>query len=272
MIRSGRPRIRHVRTLHTHERRAVDLLLSRLLEADRPVRRVLLFGSKARGDFHRDSDVDILLLCDVDPRERDRVAAAAARVAARVTAETGVVIEPWTVPTADLEAGSRTPMLVDALDDGIPLWPPGAPALRLAFTPADARFCADCLLGWAAEGGPIVRRALEQRRWDDAAQRARDDITRLATAALLLDGDTRHRRVGSLRRFEARLVRRRTVSPAVLPAIAWAAAAYPAHGGRGVRPPPPTPQAIASAPVGHALAGTMERTVVPYILHRLAEG
>src|SRR5690606_19678686 len=125
------------------------------------------------------------------------------------------------------EPGSRTPMLVDALDDGIPLWPPGAPPIRIAFTPADAAFCASCLIDWIDAGGAIARHALARGRHADAAARIRDDITRMATAALLLDGDTRHRHVGSLRRFAEKWIATGRVSTHVFPALEWAASAYP---------------------------------------------
>src|SRR5690606_41207397 len=98
---------------------------------------------------------------------------------------------------------------------GLPLWPPGAPPIRLPFTEADAHFCAGCLLDWVYEGGTVARAALADGRWADAARRARDDITRLATAALLLEGDTRHRNVGSLRRFRRRFVQTGVMPPAV---------------------------------------------------------
>lgn len=265
--------IETVSTLEPREHRAVTMLLARIVEPGRPrLLRTLLFGSKARGDFDENSDVDLLLVYDLHPDDRDALAAAVNREAHRVAAATGVAIEPWAIPAADLEAGRRTPMLVDALDDGRPLWPIGAPPLRLPFTPADARFCASCLADWVLAGGPIVRRALEEGRRDDAALRARDDITRLATAALLLTGDTRHRRRGSLLRFEERFVGRRLVSPRVRSALDWAAAGFPADGGRGVQQPPPTPAATASAELGFDLAAVMETEVLPRVLRQIGRG
>lgn len=257
-------------TLTPRERRALRTLVREVVRrGDPPIRRVLLFGSKARGDFDDESDVDALFLCDVHPDERRRAALVLHELAARVARETGVEIEPWAVPAADLQRGRRTPMLVDALDDSVPLWPPGSPPLRLPFTPEDAAFCADCLLQWVEDGGPIVRDALEAGEWAHAATRARDDITRLATALLLLDGDTRHRRRSSLRRFEERFVRPRIVSPRVLPALAWAAAAYPPDGGRGDLHPPVTATAAFSAPLGYRLASIMQAHVAPLVLERL---
>ncbi len=259
-----------VPTLDLREHLAVAELIRRVLEdGDPPLLRVFLFGSKARGDFRRDSDVDVLALCAIDAEERDAAAAALAAHAEAVTRATGVSLEPWGIPEDDLEEGGRTPMLVDALDDGIPLWPRGAPPIRIDFTRADAVFCARCLLEWVDAGGGIVRRALVDRRWADAAARTRDDITRMATAALLLDGDTRHRRVGSLRRFESRWVRTRRVPARVAAALDWAAAAFPRNDVRRGRPIPATPAAVAAAPLGFELALEMERGVVPLLLRRL---
>src|SRR5690606_21910070 len=199
---------------------ALQTLLDRALAAaDPPITRALLFGSKARGDFDEDSDIDLLLICDLPPEERDEAGRILARDARIVSRETGLRIETWTVTTADLEVGARTPMLVDAIADGITLWPHPAPPLRITFTPSDARFCVRCLLDWVDAGGDVVRRALADGRRAEAAQRARDDITRLAAAALLLDGETRHRRVGSLRLFAARFLETGYLPAAIRPAL-----------------------------------------------------
>jgi hypothetical protein len=256
--------------LTSAERLALRTLLSRALAAgDPPILRALLFGSKARGDFDDDSDIDILLICDLPPDEREEASSTLARDARIVSRETGLRIEPWVLTTGDLDEGWRTPMLVDAREDGFILWPRNAPPLHLPFTPADARFCARCLLEWVEAGGPIVRRALNEDRWADAARRARDDITRLASAALLLTGETRHRRRSSLARFAERFIETGRLPTELLPALHWAAAAYPADGGRGVGRPPPTPMATASATRGFQLASHMAAEVVP-ILRTLA--
>lgn len=256
--------------LTPREHHALRILVGEAIRrGEPPLLRVLLFGSKARGDFDADSDIDALFLCDIHPDDRRHAARALHELAELVVEETGVEIEPWAVPAADLERGARTPMLVDALEDAVPLWPPGSPPLRLPFTPEDAAFCADCLLQWVEDGGPIVRNALEAGEWAHAATRARDDITRLATALLLLEGDTRHRRTSSLRRFDERFVRPRIVSPRVLAPLAWATAAYPPNGGRGDQNPPVTASAAFTAPLGYHLAAIMQRHVVPLILERL---
>jgi hypothetical protein len=256
--------------LRPPETEAVDRFLDLALRPGAPpVEQALLFGSRARGDGDADSDVDVLLVCDVPEEARHAAATEMDRRAAAIRRWTGVAIEPWTVPLADLAPGGRTPMLVDAIQDAVPLWPADAPKPCIAFTAADARFCAGRLLEWVAEGGGLVAAALRAGRWDAAAARTRDDITRMATAALLLTGDTRHRRRSSLRRFEARFLRTGIASPDAAPAIAWAAAAYPADGGRGAERPPATTTACRSAPRGAELAAHLEASIVPWVLTRI---
>lgn len=261
-----------VASLTTRERVAVAELIRRVHRLGEPrLERALLFGSKARGDFDANSDVDVLLVCDMDPDDRFAVSDVVGRIAERLAAETGILAEPWTVAVADLAEGNRTPMLVDAIADSVPLWPAFAPPLDMPFTPADALFCADCLLRWVDAGGEVARAALEDGRLADAARRARDDIARLATAALLLSGDTRHRRVSSLRRFEEVFVRSRRVSVRVLPALAWAEAAYPPDGGRGQEDPPVPARAAATAELGCRMAALLEGALLDSILERMDE-
>ncbi|HEX9107118.1 MAG TPA: nucleotidyltransferase domain-containing protein, partial [Longimicrobiales bacterium] len=152
--------------LSRREAAAVDALLSVVTRLDwPPLAHVALFGSRARGDHDRSSDVDVLLVCRVPPWRRAAAASIHLALAHRVTRETGVPIEPWTVSADDLERGSRTPMLADAVEDSIPLWPQGAPRLHAPFTPADAVFCAGRLLEWVEAGGGEAKRALVEGRW-----------------------------------------------------------------------------------------------------------
>lgn len=256
--------------LPEREHGATRELVRRLFAAPaRPPERIILFGSRARGDFRPGSDVDLLLLCDEDHLARRPLARAHRFMAREVAWDRGVDLETWTLTGADLEAGRRTPMLVDALDDGIDLWPTGKPPLRLRFTPADAVFCAECLLRWVDAGGRACRQALRQGRDQEAATQARDDIVRLASTALLLLGETRHRGRGSLRLFEDTLVRGDLISPAVRQALDWAAGAFPDEAQRSSRRAPATASATRSADAGYALAYRMQEETLPWIRHRL---
>ncbi|MDB4951825.1 MAG: polymerase beta, Nucleotidyltransferase [Gemmatimonadetes bacterium] len=186
-----------------------------LAAADEAVRRVrqrvpaalemaLLFGSRARGEARADSDVDVLLVFRRLAWDREPQAGMAERIAERVAEETGVPVATWTVSLADLRRGRRTPMLVDALEDGVPLWPRGLRVPRLPFTAADAVTCTHSLLDRIAEGSARVERLLADGRAPDAAKRARDDLVRMCTAALLLAGETRPRGAECIARFMER--------------------------------------------------------------------
>ncbi len=209
--------------------------------------RAFLFGSRARGDARPDSDVDVLLVWHRLPPDREPQARIAEWVAEEVAERSGVPVTCWSVSRVDLLPGNRTPMLVDALDDGIPLWPAGAPPLRVPFTPADALGCVGSLLRRVEEGSDDVGRHLLRGEVGEAARRTRDDLVRMATAALLLVGETRPRRAETLRRLHARLVRRGEMAP-LDPAVArWAASSYGPAGKDDEQP-------VALPPVGLSAA------------------
>jgi hypothetical protein len=136
-----------------------------------------------------------------------------------------VPVGAWCVAREDLQPGRRTPMLVDALDDAVALWPADQPPPRAELAPADALFCAARLLDRVEEGSAEVaeRLAAGDADW---ARRVRDDLVRLCTAVLLLAGETRPRRGDAVRRFLEREPRwiRTAAERAVL---AWAARSYP---------------------------------------------
>lgn len=255
------------------EHHAVQRLIARILTAaDPPLLRAILFGSKARGDFDTDSDIDLLLIVDLPPDERELASQILSRDARIIGHEFGIELESWAVPAGDLEEGRRTPMLVDALEDGLTLWPLAADPLALPFTPADAVFCADRLLEWVDEGGHVIEEALESGRRELAAKRARDDITRLASAALLLIGETRHRRVSTIRLFIERFIEEGLFTTEILPALEWAIAAYPVGNLRGTGRPPPSFGAVASAERGYELARLMASRTIPFISHLVRLG
>lgn len=190
-----------------------------------PLDCALLFGSRARRQGRPDSDVDVLLVFRRLPPDREPYASQAERMAERVARRTGVPVGVWSVSREDLEPGRRTPMLVDALEDAVPLWPDADPP-RAGFTPADAVFCAGRLLDRVQEGGEEVarRRAAGDEAW---MRRLRDDLVRLCTALLLLAGETRPRRGDAVRRF----IERHPLAPlsaAERGVLAWAARSYPA--------------------------------------------
>lgn len=205
-----------------------------------------LFGSRARGEARPDSDVDVLLVFHRLPPDREPQAGMAERIAEGVAEESGVPVTPWSVSLPDLERGERTPMLVDALEDSVPLWPREAPDLRVPFTPEDALFCVGALLRRVEEGSDEVRGHRRAGDREGAARRLRDDLVRLFTAALLLEGETRPRRAQCVARFRGRCLP--SGAPAPRPALlAWAAASFGPRGDAESLPVPPPPGGMAEA-------------------------
>lgn len=205
-----------------------------------------LFGSRARGDARADSDVDLLLIWRHLPPDREPQAGHAEAIAAEVAARTRVPVGVWSVALEDLAAGRRTPMLVDALDDAVAVWPADHAPPRVPFTPADARFCAGRMLDRVREGSGEVAGSL-RRGTDDWVRRVRDDIVRLCTAILVLAGDTRPRRGETVRAFSARNPGWATTR-AEARALAWAARSYP-RGHLELDDLPPVPPPPVSAQV-----------------------
>jgi hypothetical protein len=219
--------------------------------------RALLFGSAARDERRPDSDLDVLLVFRALPPDREPHAGMAEALAGELAAERGIPLTVWSVSLADLRPGSRTPMLVDALDDGIPLWPADAPPSPVDYTPDDALFCTSALLDRVAEGSAEVEDALDAGDLAAAARRARDDLVRMCTAALLLRGVTRPRRGDAARAFAAAFA----VGPRLDDVLRWAAESYGPDGkdADGPVPPPPGGLGAAAAAVDAVRALVAER-------------
>lgn len=184
--------------------------------------------------------MDVLLLFRDLPPAREPQAGMAEAIAERVARRTGVPVEVWSVATSDLWRGFRTPMLVDALADGITLFPEGAPPLRVPFTPDDAVRCTGALMQRVEEGSAEC--AAHRRAGDlpASARRMRDDVVRLCTALLLLHGVTRPRRADAVRRCAA-LPAVAPLLPRYAPTLRWAARSFGPTGSdeaRALRQPP----------------------------------
>ncbi len=209
-------------------KRAVALQLVDLVRTHVPARlqNAAVFGSTARAEAAPSSDVDVLLIFRRLSPDREPHASLAEKIAAQLSERRGVVIEPWSVSLPDLRQGRRTPMLVDALADALPLWPLGMPLPRPPFTMDDAHFCVGRLLARIREGGPEVAWLARSGRHHAAARRVRDDLVRGCVAALLLRRDTRPRRAQAVRSFVARF----SVPRGWQPVLHWAAASFGPEG------------------------------------------
>ena len=223
--------------------RILDEVPARLVQAS-------LFGSVARGEARPASDVDLLLVFSLLPPDREPHAGHAERIAAEVARETGVPVTVWSVSLVDLRVGGRTPMLIDALTDSIPIWFCPDPIPPLAFTPADARYCGAALLQRVEEGGVDYWARLGRGQEALAAARARDDIVRLCTVVVLANGHTRPRRGAVVRAAALLLGDLRRADPEVDVVLDWAEASFGPEGRdeeSAVFPPPLDPPALAMA-------------------------
>ena len=227
--RPPRPDIRAFLTPRQHAA-ALEVVRRVRREVRAELWRVLLFGSRARRQARPDSDVDLLLIFRELPPDREPQAGEAEEIANEVAADSGVPVTVWSVSLPDLERGRRTPMLVDSLDDGVPLWPAGSAPVHLPFTPDDAVWCTARLLERVEEGGEEVQALLLARNVEGAARRVRDDVVRLCTGLLLLHGETRPRRGDAARRISTSD-----------PVLRWAADSFgpPGHEEDAPVPPPP---------------------------------
>ncbi|HET7322065.1 MAG TPA: nucleotidyltransferase domain-containing protein [Longimicrobiaceae bacterium] len=202
-----------------------------------------LFGSRSRGEARPDSDLDVLLVFAELPPDREPHASHAEEIAEEVAARTGVPVTVWSVSLIDLEHGNRTPMLVDALEDSLPLWHGACPLPALPFTRDDALRCTRALLTRLDEGAEEFAGHCRRGDAEAAARRARDDVVRLCTALLLLDGITRPRRGEAVRAY----LRREGsggASPAVLE---WAVRSFGASGKEEDAPVPRPPGGLREA-------------------------
>lgn len=77
----------------------------------------VLFGSRARGDFHAESDVDIAVLLPTAPPSRMAAAVEMADMAFDVLLETGLLIAPLPFSRAEfaMPDTSDSPALVEAI-------------------------------------------------------------------------------------------------------------------------------------------------------------
>ncbi|HHT9135530.1 MAG TPA: nucleotidyltransferase domain-containing protein [Candidatus Avalokitesvara rifleensis] len=79
---------------------------------------IILFGSRARGDFYEDSDYDVIVLVNKKTRElRDKIH----QIAWEVGWENGVSIPTFVYEKARFEKDKYEPLFMNVRKEGIPL-------------------------------------------------------------------------------------------------------------------------------------------------------
>jgi predicted nucleotidyltransferase len=108
--------------LSDEEQEAATYFVSRLMDENINPLSVILFGSKARGDYDAESDIDLLLvLPDVDIVLRDHIRDIAADVA--INFSTYLSTRVWDTGYFGEQARVNTNLFQEIQEDGIELLP-----------------------------------------------------------------------------------------------------------------------------------------------------
>jgi len=109
--------------MDSNTRRSARLFLNRVAESY-PLAGAWLFGSRARGDQHPDSDADIAVLLRGEHGERATAARLMASIAFGVMLDTGILIGPlpmWEDEWRHQEQFSNPALLEGIRRDGVPV-------------------------------------------------------------------------------------------------------------------------------------------------------
>ena len=81
--------------------------LARLLKSKNKVKKVYLYGSFARGDFHEGSDIDLIIVGEFEGRMHERIG--------RILDLTSLPVEPLVYSEAEFEQMKERPFLKEVL-------------------------------------------------------------------------------------------------------------------------------------------------------------
>ena len=100
------------------EYKELSRVVERLVEKFK-VHAIILFGSRARGDYKPWSDYDILVIADFEERYLDRI-----KVILDLLSDVGIPVEPHPYTLAEAKEMLRkgNPTIVDALLEGVVLY------------------------------------------------------------------------------------------------------------------------------------------------------
>ncbi len=106
--------------LSPQEKRAVFAFLASFKQEKRFLEKLVLFGSKARGDSHKDSDVDILAVIRKKALEEKIY-----EKVAQILSLFGVYLSVKTFPREEFKRLTKlkTPFLENINKEGVVLWP-----------------------------------------------------------------------------------------------------------------------------------------------------
>lgn len=105
--------------------RAAILLFAEKVSQQFDVDRIILFGSRARGDYRSQSDADVAVILRGAPEGFVKTTIALAGIAYDVMLETGAPIQAhpiWTAEWNGSEGFSNPTLLREIQQDGITLW------------------------------------------------------------------------------------------------------------------------------------------------------
>ena len=82
------------------------------------LRRIILFGSRARGDAHPDSDYDLLVVVDeVNSNVKDTID----EIAGEMLYEFGIVVSAFPTSEESVQAHPYSPLLMNIAREGVPV-------------------------------------------------------------------------------------------------------------------------------------------------------
>jgi predicted nucleotidyltransferase len=93
--------------------------LKRLLNENLPVKGLVLYGSHARGEARRNSDIDVLVLLDDGISKNDIMLLW--RQIEHLTLDVDSRIETWPVTVTRFQTDDVSPLIIIARQEGIPI-------------------------------------------------------------------------------------------------------------------------------------------------------
>lgn len=186
------------------EKRVIDEFRARLhqiLRAEQ-IKSLILYGSKARGDAHRKSDVDLLLVYDgVTPTQKEDIETLTDDLFAQPRPQVHVLTYP--LDEVRWNAALGMPLFVNIARDGKTL--EGEP---LVVNPTDKPTVSRMFIESARKRLHSAQVLIDAGEYRDSISRSYYAVLDAADAALIIKGITPHSHEGTLMLFGAHFVRK----------------------------------------------------------------